>query len=923
MATPHGDTMEWVDRIADQFERAWRLGKRPVLESFVDGSDDRQRTALLVELVKIDTLYRTALGEKAAWDEYVIRFPALANYRPAEGRSADLPVRRRLGDFEIMREIGRGGMGVVYEARQVSLGRKVALKVLSSTLGLTPQAVQRFKREAEAAARLHHTNIVPVYATGEQDGAYFYAMELIEGPSLDRVIRNARNEAADSAPQSTRTSDAAAVTDVYHKAESSGGDSAKWSSSSFGSSSQYFDTVARQIAEVADALDYAHRQGIIHRDIKPSNLMVSPDGKLSLNDFGLARMLEQPGMTMTGEMLGTPAYMSPEQIIAGRVPLDHRTDVYSLGATLYELLTLHRPFQGEHRDQILAQIVHKEPRPPRRINRKVPIDLETICLKALEKDPDRRYQTAGAMADDLRCYVNRFAISARRVGPVGRLVKLSRRHPGLAAGLACAIAALVTAAFFAVDAYQAEQQRLIEQELARVQIAATKREHALENALIAATSGDLEKAEKAIGVAEAHGASAADVRRLRGQVAYFRGDWKRAKQELEQATRLDPTSVAARAMLATHELNAYQWTVTAPMVADLEAMPARTAEDYLFKGVALTFFDQERALQAFNEAVKRSSSPLVRSLRSAARAVKAQYSADLDEVERAITDAEVAKEYLPDNPIVLCKCVYANLVAANLYEELKNFERQQALLRAAELDVQALEPFELLPSPAMVRVNYFHETGQESASFNVARRVAKETKDAPITGYYVMGLYGKGRFAEALDVIDSAKDNPYCDIIRAYVLAELHPNNHSIARAACQTMAARYPPGGGIQHVTAILKFLGNADEAVALNRAERQKLPAMSPNDPNKWLWDYRCADVAEDELLKHLDRNRFSRFFANFEIALTRLANGDRAGARDFFQRAEEMRMIGWYESRLVRIFRKRLEKDPTWPPWIPLKD
>src|SRR5262249_10236810 len=157
---------------------------------------------------------------------------------------------------------------------------------------------------------------------------------------------------------------------------------------------------------------------------------------LSVNDFGLALVVEQPGMTLTGEFVGTPAYVSPEQITAGRTPLDHRTDVYSLGATLYELLTLQPPFQAERRDQVLALIIHKDPSPPRKLNKKVPIDLETICLKAMDKDPDRRYQTAGEMAEDLRRYVNRFAIAARRVGLTIRALKWVRRHPGGATALA-------------------------------------------------------------------------------------------------------------------------------------------------------------------------------------------------------------------------------------------------------------------------------------------------------------------------------------------------------------------------------------------------------------------------------------------------------------------------------------------------------
>jgi dienelactone hydrolase len=384
------------------------------------------------------------------------------------------PGGQRLGDFEVVRELGRGGMGVVYEARQVSLNRPVALKVLGPGLGLTPHAVQRFRREAEAAAKLHHTNIVPVYATGEQDGTHFYAMELIDGPSLDRVIRHVRESRGrpDGPCPGTQT---VAYGDAEAAVEAAG-----LSASSLSSGTAYFDTVARLLAGVADALGHAHRQGILHRDIKPANLLLSPDGRLNLNDFGLARMLEEPGMTVTGEFLGTPAYMSPEQITGGRVPLDHRTDVYSLGATLYELLTLRPPFSGASRDQVLAQILRKDPPPPRTLNAKVPVDLETICLKALEKDPDHRYRTADALADDLRRYLNRFAIAAKRAGPVARLAKFVRRHK-LATAAGGAILLLATVAGITTWLYQRSRQDVAEQAAAtqaeREQADLARRQH--------------------------------------------------------------------------------------------------------------------------------------------------------------------------------------------------------------------------------------------------------------------------------------------------------------------------------------------------------------------------------------------------------------------------------------------------------------
>lgn len=251
----------------------------------------------------------------------------------AEGAAPEVP--RRLGDFEINGKLGRGGMGVVYEARQVSLNRKVALKVISSALGLSSKAVLRFRREAEAGGKLHHTNIVPIYATGEDHGIHYYAMELIDGPSLQQVIGNLRAAEKDDGPDVSHTAgedssgEHVGLSTVLRElpswvSETFGGQAdpgagssvspsslaTSDSSSSLQSGARYFDSVARMIAEVADALDHAHENGVVHRDVKPANLLLSPDGRLSVNDFGLARMLEQPGMTMSGEFVGSPLYMS-------------------------------------------------------------------------------------------------------------------------------------------------------------------------------------------------------------------------------------------------------------------------------------------------------------------------------------------------------------------------------------------------------------------------------------------------------------------------------------------------------------------------------------------------------------------------------------------------------------------------------------
>jgi tetratricopeptide (TPR) repeat protein len=380
-------------------------------------------------------------GDRPASDDMVTRTSGDPSSGEARG---GFFVRKRLGDFELQREIGRGGMGIVYEAEQLSLRRKVALKILPTGLGLTPQAIERFGREARAAAHLHHTNIVPVYAIGEADGCNYYAMELVEGESLGAILDGLRSGKPSSLLEET-------ITKI--NADSSAG------------RRTWFDAVARLLAEVADALHYAHRQGIVHRDVKPSNLLLSRNGRLCLTDFGLARVAQEPGMTVSGSILGTPAYMSPEQITAGRVVrADHRTDIYSLGAVLYQLLTLERPVQGTAIEEVLTGILTKDPVPPRRINPRVPVDLETICLKAMEKDPERRYRTAAELATDLRAYCQHGLILAKRAGPLKRAVKWTRRHPVAALAAAAVIAlAIVTVVAVGLGASrtQANVRRLL------------------------------------------------------------------------------------------------------------------------------------------------------------------------------------------------------------------------------------------------------------------------------------------------------------------------------------------------------------------------------------------------------------------------------------------------------------------------------
>jgi hypothetical protein len=826
--------------------------------------------------------------------------------------------RKQLGDFEILRQLGRGGMGIVYEARQVSLGRKVALKVLSGGLGLTPQAVQRFRREAEAAARLHHTNIVSVYATGEQDGTHFYAMELIDGPSLDRVIRETRRSkhpAVGSPPAADE--DAVATAAYAHDDTGTRSEPPAWTSSSISSSGQYFDTVARLIAEVADALDYAHRQGIVHRDIKPSNLLVSQDGKLSLSDFGLARVLEQPGMTATGEMLGTPAYMSPEQIAAGRTPLDHRTDTYSLGATLYELLTLQPPFVGERRDQLLAQILHKEPRRPRGLNKKVPVDLETICLKALDKDPDRRYQSADAMAEDLRRYFNRFAISARRVGVAGRVLRWSRRHPGAALGVVGVAVAVTLASFFGYQASRAEQRR---QQRSEAQLVRIEREHALEAALVASSSGDLDKAELAISRAEKSGASAAQVRTLRGQVAYFRGDLERALAELE--VDLEPDNRPARAMLAMTYLGLGNWSRYVQEEELIKSLKPQTNLDQILMGYAL--WDPTAAWSQFNDAVERSRSPL-------ARAIRADLLSSVDS-ERAKKDIMAAREFLADNPYVRSVSVMVHLVAAHNYGMASEREKQHAALQVVHDDARELRKWAVMPYPAGALWAYFGSVGDDESQFDYAKLAAEQSIMPSILNHYALALCRRGDFENAAAVLDQRKWNEYdCDFLRTYVMAELHPDLKAAITSNAEFLT-RYrsrlesrPILGELSEMVAyrrMLCLLGMKHEAITSWREARLHLAPKLDGIWQRYL-EFGCGDITEAEFLS-VTGDRWFEFEQYFYVGLVRLSDGDRAGAANCFEKAiadNWPNPLGVVDA--CRLFLLRMIQDATWPAWIPLKE
>jgi serine/threonine protein kinase/WD40 repeat protein len=436
-------------------------------------SDSESGPDLLSNLAH-DFAQRFRRGERPALSEYTERYPELAGeirelfpalvmmeafgsvagQPPASAGPPGAAVPRQLGEYRLLREIGRGGMGVVYEAVQESLGRHVALKVLPLHHLLSPSYRERFEREARAAARLHHTNIVPVFGVGEDAGVRYYAMQYIQGQSLDSVLDEvrrlrrgectpARQPLSTSIAQGLLSGGTAELTVPGSSAADRGGGSSELTGPS---EAQYFVGVARVGVQVAEALAHAHRQGIVHRDVKPSNLLMDTQGVVWVTDFGLVKDEASTDLTGPGDIVGTIRYMAPERF---EDQGDARSDVYSLGITLYEMLTLRPAFPGERRAELIDRVRHAEPPRPRQLDPHIPRDLETVVLKALAKEPARRYPTAAALAEDLRRFLADRPVLARRSTRLERAWRWCRRNPlvaALAAGVVLLLAVLLAGA---------------------------------------------------------------------------------------------------------------------------------------------------------------------------------------------------------------------------------------------------------------------------------------------------------------------------------------------------------------------------------------------------------------------------------------------------------------------------------------------
>ncbi|MCK6457984.1 MAG: protein kinase [Phycisphaerae bacterium] len=814
---------------------------------------------------------------------------------------------KRIADFEIISELGRGGMGVVYRARQISLNRDVALKILPAGLIQGDAGIRRFQREAQAAARLHHTNIVAVYSQAEHDGLLFYAMERIDGVSLDVALRDPESWLAPET-ETSRADDASHASITRHRRD--------------------FRRLARVFGEVADALDHAHRQGILHRDIKPQNLLLGGDGKLHITDFGLARIFDEPAVTVTGEMVGTPAYMAPEQLEGDRHKISARTDIYALGVTLYETLTGRRPFEGANRAQVTARIMTREPTSPRRLNRHIPLDLETICLRALEKNPARRYPTAGDMATDLRRFADDVPILSRRVGPIERAFKWVRRHPAATTVIALSAALLLAIAGLGWQSVR-ERHRRANQDVAKV-----FEKLAYDNYQIAGDAFDvLNRAARA-------GADPVPLRTTRA-LAHLMDDRGAAIRILKDLLAEHPDELDAGYLLAWALRLDDQFTEQLRWVdrADRAGGP-RTAAGHFFRAQALVRHRPDDAANSYRRAIElqpRNTQAMLHLARAFnywmyQNRSNARFTEQVQLLQSACT-LQIDKAY----PRYLLSIAYRRSaeVCTDAGDHETAEQRFQLALQAAR-DAQRAEPDSSRGYAA--EAEYWDSRGDVEQAIrawdNTFRRIERRNYLSELFEYRWRACYWSGRYDRALaDLAELAKVCPETDpkrfwtssLFPALVHADAGREDEALRAARRAVEMDPSSPRALISSVCALL-LLGHGDEIAGLVERTRGSLDyskslSTDVDAPQTevtvraWTDAVRAQRAAPHRTLatQPADRRRAAPIWVAAGVHL--LSSGQRDAALDWLRQAER---AGDDEDfcYLARVILVRAERDANWP-------
>jgi tetratricopeptide (TPR) repeat protein len=877
------------DQALDLFEEVVGLG--PEQRSALVQARCSGTPALLAKVEELLAYHREAVT-KAFLESPLL--PA-GDYAALDG-AGDEP-RPDLPGYQTLRPIGAGGRGEVWLVRDLQLQREVAVKVMKAAGTPAPHRLHSFLREPCITARLAHPSIVPVHSMGRfADDQPYYTMKFVEGQTLEKLLK------ARPAIASDRT------------------------------------TLLQVFARVCQALAFAHGKGVIHGDANPRNVMVGQHGEVQVTDWGEARDLTESDDQPAGAV--TWRYASPEQVSGCTAKIDRRSDVFGLGGILCAILTGKPPYVGclkdVKRQARKADVAGAYSRLEAcRADREL-IDLARACLSP---DPNDRPEDASVVEKRLTGYLASVEDRLRKA-------ELARqRLRWLAVGLASTLLALVAAGRFA---WLAEHEKLKslaadrKAHLAELKSLAAERDRlaakqayegekckrAMDTALTAAMGGDLDAAEQAITEAELAGASTAQVRMLRGQIALHRGQSQEAVRHLEQAVRLLPRSVTAWGMLAAAYASLGQWDWYDKAIREMKPLTPSTPEDFLFKGYAEANLEPTRGLQTINQAFDlhpRTGIALL--LRSYVRAYVAQDTDDLKVAEGAVQDARYARDLLGDLPAALWVSGIAHLAKAGVHERRDETNQRRAELDLAGKDADALKPFTALPEAVVYRWLYFREMRREEEVLEELRLASERTHHVYVTFCYALTLYrrgGPGDVEKALGMLEE-KHGTYNDRLLPFLLAERDYSNRldwpEGARNAAKEFAATVQEVFAVMDTHAVLCLLGKKEEAVKASK-ELQKRPVPIDILRRETLLAclrYNAADLSEEEFIRGAKGSRYDQCLAHYYVAMTKLAAGDRKGAHEHFDKVIKTGAFLWGPYDMSWVFQARLAKDPTWPRWI----